>query len=93
MTVLFTCTESRLTRLKDKDSESSSKDLIRALEQARIDHTERLVKSNEGSQAFIIDDEGSKTQCCCALQSVRQFVNPCQPISSEEVQCLVDADQ
>ncbi|XP_077991928.1 uncharacterized protein LOC144446095 [Glandiceps talaboti] len=85
--------ESKLDRLKGKTKPPSSKDIVRTLHDAKEDHLGRMLKESTSTSSSInaasiasADDDEVKAS------AVRRRVFPEQPLTVEEMQCLLERD-
>ncbi|XP_070578620.1 coiled-coil domain-containing protein 32-like [Ptychodera flava] len=81
--------EAKLDRLKGKTRSPTSKDIVKTLHGAKEDHLNRIIKESTSLDTATIsstDEDEVKTG------TLRRRVFPEQPLTVEEVQCLVERD-
>ena len=82
-------TEKELQRLQEKKRKPlSSKDMIRTLQEAKDSHMKELMEKTEPSETFFTDESDISGKSCCF--PLYRTVFPQQPLSNEELECLVD---
>nr|XP_002731458.1 PREDICTED: uncharacterized protein C15orf57-like [Saccoglossus kowalevskii] len=81
--------EAKLRKLQGKAQSPNAKDMLKILHNAKEDHLGHIINENASVQSYptlAIDDDKVKTP------SVKRKVFPEQPLTMEEVQCLLERD-